>query len=213
MTPDEMIAYQEVWQTLEHFGLLLEADVQLPSLASIVAGEPVRGSWWGHAHGHAIYHVAEKLYEHPDVVVVKLISGKLTYIHRRLWPALLSISTAQEPWQLHDLSDTARMLLDRVSKEHVLRTDHLRTLEGFKAKSLGDAIRTLEKRLLVYTESIHTDTGAHAKVLETWSEWANRVGFSEKLPKPEQGKKVFEDILTGLNKQFAGQARLPWNTL
>lgn len=212
MTPEENIAYQEVWQTLEHFGLLLEADVQLPNLASIVAGETVRGSWWGHTQGHAIYHVAEELYEHPDVVVVKLISGKLTYIHRRLWPAFLSISTAQEPWQLHNLPATARTLLDRVSKEHVLRTDHLRTLEGFKAKSLSDAIRTLEKRLLVYTESIHTDTGAHAKVLETWSEWANRVGFTEELPEPGQGKTVFEDIVAHLNKQFVGHTRLPWNT-
>lgn len=46
MTPEETVAYQEVWQTLEHYSLLLEADAQLPSLASIVAGEPVRGSWW-----------------------------------------------------------------------------------------------------------------------------------------------------------------------
>ncbi len=210
MTPEETIAYQEVWQTLEHYGLLLEADAQLPSLASIVAGEPVRGSWWGHAQGHAIYHVAEDLYEHADVIAVKLIAGKITYIHRRLWAALLSIGMAQEAWQLNNLSDTARTLLERVTKEHVLRTDHLRNIEGFKTKSLSEAIRTLEKRLLVYTESIHTETGAHAKILETWTGWAIRVGFTEKLAKPEQGKQVFEDILSDLNRKFAAHARLPW---
>ena len=211
MTPEETVAYQEVWQTLEHYSLLLEADAQLPSLASIVAGEPVRGSWWGHAKGHAIYHVAEELYEHADVVAVKLIGGKITYIHCNLWPALLSIGIAQEPWQLDNLPDTARTLLARVTNEHVLRTDHLRNIESFKAKSLSESIRTLEKRLLVYTESIHTETGAHAKVLETWTEWANRVGFTEKLVKPEQGKKTFEDILTDLNRHFAAHARLPWD--
>ncbi|MEO8971333.1 MAG: hypothetical protein ABI406_07010 [Ktedonobacteraceae bacterium] len=210
MTPEETIAYQEVWQTLEHYGLLLEADSQFPSLASIVAGEPVRGSWWGHAHGHAIYHVAEELYEHPDVIAIKLIAGKITYIYRKLWFALLSIGISHEPWQLDNLTDTAHTLLARVTKEHVLRTDHLRNIESFKAKSLSEAIRSLEKRLLVYTESIHTETGAHAKILETWTEWANRVGFTEKLVKPEQGKQVFEDILTGLNSQFATHARLPW---
>ncbi len=210
MTPEETFAYQAVWQTLEHHGMLLEADAQLPSLASIVAGEPVRGSWWGHAKGHAIYHVAEELYEHADVIAVKLIAGKITYIHHRLWSALLSIGMAQESWQLDNLPDTARTLLEKVSKQHVLRADHLRNIESFKTKSLSEAIRTLEKRLLMYTESIHTETGAHAKILETWTEWANRVGFTEKLVKPEQGKKTFEDILTSLNKQFAAHARLPW---
>jgi ankyrin repeat protein len=35
--------------------VLLEHDRELPSVTSIVAGEPISGSWWGHPLGHAIY--------------------------------------------------------------------------------------------------------------------------------------------------------------
>lgn len=210
MTPEETIAFQEVWQTLEYYGLLLEADTQLPSLASIVAGEPVHGSWWGHPQGHTIYHVANELSEHTDIIVVKLIAGKLTYIHRILWSALLGIATEQAPWQLHGLSDTAQILFSRITKDHVLRTDHLRKFDSFNAKALREAIQTLERKLLIYSESSHTETGAHTKILETWSEWSTRIGFTEQPAKPAQGKKIFEDILAKLNSHYGTQAQLPW---
>jgi hypothetical protein len=64
----------------------------VPSLAERVAGAPIRGSWWGHPSGHEIYRVLNRVRASPDVVAVRLINGKVTLIHRRLWPALVRVA-------------------------------------------------------------------------------------------------------------------------
>jgi hypothetical protein len=61
----------------------------VPSLAERVAGDPIRGSWWGHPSGHEIYRVLNEVRASPEVVALRLINGKITLIHRRLWPALV----------------------------------------------------------------------------------------------------------------------------
>ncbi|MBV8087842.1 MAG: hypothetical protein JO247_23785, partial [Chloroflexi bacterium] len=84
-------------------GLLLMQDQRLPSVAGIVTGGPLRGSWWGHPSGTWIYHTILALEDHPDLLDTKLIDGKVTYVHRRLWPALLSVGLSREPWQTKGL--------------------------------------------------------------------------------------------------------------
>jgi hypothetical protein len=64
----------------------------VPSLAERVAGAPIRGSWWGHPSGHEIYRVLNEIRASPDVVATRLINGKVTLIHRRLWPALVRVA-------------------------------------------------------------------------------------------------------------------------
>lgn len=76
--------------TLVQQGMLLEsARGPLPNVAELVAGEPIRGSWWGHPAGHAIFDALNALAASPDVVRTRLVNGKVTLIHRRLWPALV----------------------------------------------------------------------------------------------------------------------------
>ena len=65
---------------LRSHGLLLQADV-----CALVAGAPVRGSWWADPASHDIFRASCELEAHPDVLVCKLISGKVTYVHRTLW--------------------------------------------------------------------------------------------------------------------------------
>jgi hypothetical protein len=57
-----------------------------------VAGGPIKGSWWGHPKGQEIFRLAEAVEDSGDVLVCKLIEGKVTYVHRRLWPALARLS-------------------------------------------------------------------------------------------------------------------------
>src|SRR5881296_968583 len=108
---------KRVLSILAREGLLLLSDARLPSIAGLVAKAPVRGSWWGHPAGQAIFRVSEALADHPDVVVNRLVSGKVTYVHRRLWPALLSVARARAPWQTRRLSGPARLLLKRVTRQ------------------------------------------------------------------------------------------------
>jgi hypothetical protein len=88
MSPAEGIAFVE-----RHGVVLQAARGPVPSLAEAVAGGPIRGSWWGHPKGKAIFRVAEAVSDDPDVLVCTLIGGKVTYVHRRLWPALVRLAS------------------------------------------------------------------------------------------------------------------------
>jgi hypothetical protein len=71
-------------------GVVLEAARgPAPSLAEAIAGGPVRGSWWSHPKSHEIFAVTRAIRSNDDVLVCRLIEGKITLIHRRLWPALV----------------------------------------------------------------------------------------------------------------------------
>ncbi|HVH66411.1 MAG TPA: hypothetical protein VM716_00940 [Gemmatimonadales bacterium] len=74
-------------------GIVLEsARGPVPSLAEAVVGGPIRGSWWGHAKGKQIFWLTRALRDSPDVLVCRLVGGKVTFVHRRLWPALVRLA-------------------------------------------------------------------------------------------------------------------------
>ena len=186
-----------VVRELERHGLVLETDPKLPSLVALVAGAPVRGSWWGHPLGHTIFAVGEALYEHPDVLLVKLISGKATWVHRRLWPALLAVARAREPWQLDGLSPEARALLGRIEREGEVRAG-------------GAAAREIETRLLARGSQVHAKSGRHAKVLQAWGRWRKRGVDTLDTMTPGHGRGALETALETLNREHGGRGRFPW---
>src|SRR5262245_49277208 len=112
----ESEAFQRVKRALEEFGLLLESDAKLPSVAGLIAGQPISGSWWGHPMSHTIFRVSVKLSGHPDALAIKLISRKVTWVHRTLWAAIVSIGAARQRWQKEDLPTEARIILNLVSR-------------------------------------------------------------------------------------------------
>ena len=78
---------------LREQGVVMQsARAPVPSLAERVAGGPIRGSWWGHPAGHEIYQVINRVRASPDVVAVRLVKGRVTLVHRRLWPALVRVA-------------------------------------------------------------------------------------------------------------------------
>jgi hypothetical protein len=93
-----------------------------------------------------------------------------------------------------------------------MRTGDIPHTGGPKSESPGEAARELERRLLVHSQEIHTSGGAHAKRLETWDRWANRVGFRAQELTAERAKETIEEVLARLNRQFGARGRLPWNT-
>jgi hypothetical protein len=71
-------------------GLVLEsARGPVPSLAEIIAGERLRANWWSHPKSHEIFAVTRAVRDSDDVLVCRLIEGKITFVHRRLWPTLV----------------------------------------------------------------------------------------------------------------------------
>jgi hypothetical protein len=78
---------------VEKHGVVLQAARgPVPNLADFVAGERIHGSWWGHPKGQEIFRLAEAVMESGDVLVCKLLDGRVTYVHKRVWPALVRVS-------------------------------------------------------------------------------------------------------------------------
>lgn len=84
MTPRQALAF------IRKHGVVLEtAHGPVPSLAEVIAGERVRGSWWSHPKSHEIFAVTRAIRDSDDVLVCRLVRGRITFVHRRLWPALV----------------------------------------------------------------------------------------------------------------------------
>jgi hypothetical protein len=153
-----------VLDALSRSGLLLTQDKSLPNVVTLVTGESLHTSWWSHPKGRLIFAVLSELSDHPDVLFMKLLFRKVTLVHRQLWPALLAVASANDSWQLRELSRSARSLLSTVNEANA------------PVRGSGRAVKELELKLLVHTEEVHTESGRHETALETWSEWSHRVG-------------------------------------
>jgi len=131
------------------------------SLVDAVAGGPVNGSWWGHPKGKVIFQLAESLHDSPEVISLKLVSAKVTFVHRTLWPALARVVTDKE-WRraaAYRLSPEVGLLFRTVERRGRLRLDEA----GLKGR------KELESTLLVHSGSMHTEKGSHTTVLTSWS--------------------------------------------
>ena len=109
MTPGEALAF------VKQCGLVLvSARGPVPRLTEAIANEPIRGSWWGHPKSHQIFAILEAVTESEDVLVCRLVKGKITLVHRRLWPALVRVAARFPPDQIA-----------KVRQEHTASGRHL----------------------------------------------------------------------------------------
>jgi hypothetical protein len=85
---------KEALAWVKECGIAVEsARASVPSLAQVVTGETLRGSWWAHPKGNEIFRLSRSIRSSSDVLVCRLVDGKITYIHRRLWPALVRVAS------------------------------------------------------------------------------------------------------------------------
>ena len=80
---------------VEQHGVVLEGGRgPRPNLAEAVAGESIRGNWWGHKKGRMIFRATRAVRDCDQVLVCRLVDGKITYVHRRLWPAMVRLANS-----------------------------------------------------------------------------------------------------------------------
>ncbi|RUL78343.1 hypothetical protein [Dyella choica] len=84
----------------EHGVVLSAARGPVPRMAEVIAGEPIKGSWWAHPASRQIFRLFQQLAESPDILVCRFVDGKITFVHRRLWPALVRLADRFEPARL-----------------------------------------------------------------------------------------------------------------
>jgi len=76
----------------QHGIVLASAKGPVPSLAEAIAGEPIIGSWWSHPKAQVIFDALSEIDDDVDIRCFKLVDGKVTFVHRRLWPALVRLA-------------------------------------------------------------------------------------------------------------------------
>jgi hypothetical protein len=100
MTPGAAIAF------IRRHGVVLQAARGFePSFAAQVAGAPIKGSWWAHPKGHEIFDLLQKVHDSSAVLVCTLAGGRITYVHRRLWPAFIRLAEHFPPGALDQVRE------------------------------------------------------------------------------------------------------------
>ena len=135
---------------------------------------------------------------HPDVLMTKLISGKVTFVHRDLWPPVVGFGRAREPWQMRNLWPEGRKLLAQVDRG-----------PAEPNRGVSKAVAELEIRLLVFSEQFHSESGAHVRRLESWDHWSSRIGEVGGPIPAERARLLLEDVVSSLNRRFNGSGVCP----
>lgn len=127
----------------KHRVVLASARGPVPSVAEAVAGEPIIGSWWAHAKGKEIFEALSAIDDSPDIKCFKLVDGKVTFVHRKAWPALVRLGRD---------GVLAAEQLAAVQQEHTPTGDHRNVITPFpewvddETGAAADALSTDQAR-------------------------------------------------------------------
>jgi hypothetical protein len=136
MTGDEAISFIQ-----EHGVVVASAKGPVPRLTEAIVNEPIKGSWWAHPRSHEIFAVLQAVADSEDVLVCRLVNGKVTFVHRRLWPALVRVAKR-----------FAAAQLAQVHEEHTASGRHVNRKIPFPKwvppEVMGQAKRMSEKKAL-----------------------------------------------------------------
>jgi hypothetical protein len=175
------------WIRRQRIALQAAKVGDVPSLAHEIVNGPIKGSWWSHPKGKLIFALATHVTESGEVLAVKLIEGKTTWVHRDLWAPLMRV-VLDGGWRaprLASLPPAAKRLSAEVERE--------REVHEADAK----ATKALEESVLALVVSEHTERGHHAKVLTSWAHWAKEHGV-----KPAAGS--LEEALAAIREAAHG---------
>lgn len=75
----------------KHGLMLAAAHGPVLNVAHFVADEPIIGGWWAHPKGKAIFAALSELDDSDEIHGFKLFEGKITFAHRKVWPALVRL--------------------------------------------------------------------------------------------------------------------------
>jgi hypothetical protein len=76
----------------KHGLMLAAAHGPVLNVAHFVADEPIIGGWWAHPRGKAIFAALAELDDSDEIHSFKLFEGKITFAHRKVWPALVRLA-------------------------------------------------------------------------------------------------------------------------
>ena len=95
MTAEEAIAFVRAQGVV-----LVSGKGAVPRLTEVIVGEPIKGSWWAHPKSHQIFAILQAVTDSKEILMCRLVDGKVTLVHRRLWPALVRVAGRFGPDQI-----------------------------------------------------------------------------------------------------------------
>jgi hypothetical protein len=153
--------------------------------------------------------ISQQLQHCGEVAMIKLVSGKETYLHRWWWPHLVAIGISRELWQLEGLPGSTSAILAEVDRLESIRMDLFSSSRP--RKEIREDARSLAWRLLVYADDVHTESGAHARRLQSWPSWARRHELAlELLPSVDEARRELERMVDTSNAECSSEGFLPW---
>jgi hypothetical protein len=192
---------------LERIGLLLQHDSVLPSFTGVALGEPVRGSWWAHPRANDIYDLLQVFRVEAGGLSLKIVNQKLTFVARRLWPAIAALGQGKASWQREGLSPEAVTLLAFVRKRGAVRADQVDFVPG---ADLPKRFAELEKRLLVHVESFHSEAGSHHKRFTSWPRFWREARVRPARVSLESATAELQAAVDELARASHVRVRVPW---
>lgn len=145
---------RQVMRFIRYHGVVLQSARGLePSLVSRIAGAPIRGSWWSHPAGNEIYRLIQNVHASNAVLVCTLAHGKITYIHRRLWPAFVRLAE-KFPVRTLDKARQIHLPSGRHARDDVPFPDWVPApvLESARSISIKNATLEIDKWLQRYAD-------------------------------------------------------------
>ncbi len=130
-------------------GITLESGRgRVPSLAQAIAGDSIRGSWLAHPKAHVIFRCSRAIRESKEVLVCRLVGGKVTYVHRRLWPALVKLGKQFDPDRVAAIREihtaTGKHKVDVVAFPKWVPSEVMRAAANLTAKQAAEMLRIHE---------------------------------------------------------------------
>jgi len=109
----EVLNAAQALDFIERHGVVAESVRRgaIPSLAETIVGEAIRGNWWSHPRAKEIFAITRAARDAPQILVCRIVDGKIAYVHERLWPALVRLA-------------------DRFPRERLARLHEVHTAEG-----------------------------------------------------------------------------------
>ena len=190
----------KILEEIEKNGLMLLQDKLFPNIINSIIGKSISGSWWSHPQGNHIYNGINWAMDQNQVICVKFLSGKNTYIHKKLWPYFFSIVNKARDWQTDKLTDDELKLYSIISKKS-LRSDNP------LAKLNKNILLKLEKKILFESNEVHSETGKHYKL---YKKWDAKITNNTQLPDYQTSIDFFDNLISNYNSKAGSKLKLPW---
>ena len=155
-----------------------------------------------------MFNVSQNFEDQDGVLVVKLVNKKVTYLHRDHWSALFTLATYQPESRTKGLKKAHLDLLELVQTKNSVRVDDPSL--KMKPAEAGKLTNKLEEKMLVYSQSIHTDSGKHVRVLKTWNQLMKDMKYKPTKMSVTEAREHFEKVFQSWSPKAAKLVKLPF---